>query len=117
MGTKNSLDEFEVIAALLHDVYAMFGDAISITQLRRTLEKVSLRCTTEGLSFLTKTLPKLGKAFDKALLGISKLTASSLRLKPQKGSELPKLLGELFNLVFQSDGSILQQPKDRKSVV
>jgi hypothetical protein len=110
MGTKNSLDEFEVIAALLHDVYAMFGDAISITQLRKTLEKVSLRCTTEGLSFLTKTLPKLGKAFDKALLGISKLTASSLRLKPQKGSELPKLLGELFNLVFQSDGSILQQP-------
>lgn len=69
MGTNNSLDEFEVIAALIHDVYAMFGDAISITQRVLTIEKVRKRCTAEGISFLAKTLPKLGKAFDKALLG------------------------------------------------
>lgn len=110
MGTNNSLDEFEVIAALLHDVYAMFGDVISITQRKLTTEKVSERCIAEGLSFLTKSLPKLGKAFDKALQGEYKLNAADLRLKPQVNSKLPKLFGELFNLIFQPDGSLLQQP-------
>jgi hypothetical protein len=113
MGTNNSLDEFEVIAALIHDVYAMFGDAISITQRVLTIEKVRKRCTAEGISFLAKTLPKLGKAFDKALLGTTMMNAADLRLKSQVGSKLPRLLGELFAMVFQTDGSLLPQPNTK----
>jgi hypothetical protein len=110
MVPNNSLDEFQIIAASLHDVFAMFGDAISIAQRRNTLNKVRARCTAEGLSFLTKSLPKLGKAFDRALTGSSILNAVELRLKPQLNSKLPKLFGELFNMVFQPDGTLLPQP-------
>lgn len=35
--------------------------------LRRDIETVRSRTASEGLSFLTKTLPKLGKALDEAL--------------------------------------------------
>jgi len=110
MGIHNSLDELKVIAALLHDVYALFGDAISINQRNSTLKKLERRCTVEGLSFLTKTLPKLGKAFDKALLEKTILNSTELRLKSQLGSKLPKLFGELFNMIFKTDGSVLQCP-------
>lgn len=110
MDPKNSLDEFEVIAALLHDVYYTLGDAISIAQLGPTLRKVRSRYAAEGLSFLTKSLPKLGKAFDKALSGYAPLNAISLRFKPQRNSKLPKLFGELFNRVLQPDGTLLPQP-------
>jgi len=110
MGIHNSLDELKVIAALLHDVYALFGDAISINQRNSTLKKLERRCTVEGLSFLTKTLPKLGKAFDKALLEKTILNSTELRLKSQLGSKLPKLFGELFNMIFKTDGSVLQYP-------
>lgn len=113
MDPYNSLDEFKVIAASLHDVFAMFGDVISIKQRKDTLLKVSKRYSAEGLSFLTKTLPKLGKAFDKALTGFTNLNASELRLSSQPGSKLPKLFGELFNLVFRPDGSVLPQPNLR----
>jgi len=113
MAPNNSLDEFEIIAASLHDVFAMFGDVISITQRKLTLEKVSKRCTAEGIGFLTKSLPKLGKAFDKALTGCTRLNAESCRFSPMANSKLPRFLGELFSLVFGPDGSVLQQPNIR----
>lgn len=62
------------------------------------------------MSFLTKTLPKLGKAFDKALCQITPLNASDLRLKSQEGSKLPKLFGELFNEVLDPSGIALNEP-------
>jgi len=110
MAPYNSLDEFNIIAASLHDVFVMFGDAFSITQRRNTLEKVSSRCTAEGLSFLTKSLPKLGKAFDKALSGYAKLNSIEHRFDPMPNSKLPRFLGELFSLVLQPDGGLLPQP-------
>jgi hypothetical protein len=113
MAPINSLDEFSIIAALLHDVFYMFGDVFSIRARRNTLNKVSRRTHAEGLSFLTKSLPKLGKAFDRALTGSTKLTATELRLKPMSNSELPSFLGELFSLVFQPDGKLLPQPNVR----
>lgn len=110
MVPNNSLDEFKVIAASLRDVFAMFANAFSIKQQCCTLNKVEHRCNAEGLSFLTKTLPKLGKAFDKALTGYAKLNAINLRFQPMTNSELPSFLGELFSLVLQPDGSLLPQP-------
>jgi len=110
MASKNSLDEFEIIAASLHDVFVMFGDAFSIRQRKNTLNKVLKRCRAEGLGFLTKSLPKLGKAFDKALTGYTKLNAMDCRFESAENSQLPRFLGELFSLVCQPDGSILPHP-------
>jgi hypothetical protein len=64
----------------------------------------------EGLSFLTKTMPRLGKAFDKALSGEEPLNSTNLGFKPLAGSQLPRFLGELFERVLHKNGTLLPNP-------
>lgn len=109
METTNGLDEVNIIAALLRDVQTSHESVFDIHDYRLSLKKLKSRCRAEGLSFLTKTLPKLGKAFDKALCG-HELNCTSLGFKPQSGSKLPKFLGSLFNSVFTPAGMVLQDP-------
>lgn len=110
MDTDKSLDEVEIIAALIYDVYQRHGLVSNTRILNLTLKKVKSRTRTEGLGFLTKTLPRLAKAFDKALAGETPLNSSRLGFKTQESSELPKLFGELFNRVLSKDGTLLQHP-------
>lgn len=67
------------------------------------------RFRTEGMGFLTKSMPRLGKAFDKALAGIP-MTSATLGFKTQRDSELPIFLGEFFNRVLDKDGALLSNP-------
>lgn len=110
MEYNKSLDEVEIIAALLHDIHNVHGLVFNIRALRLTQTKVRNRTRSEGLGFLTKTLPRLGKAFDKALTGCTTLNATKLGFDAQNGSELPRFLGEFFNKVFHPNGAILQDP-------
>lgn len=110
MVINNSLDEFQLIATLLRDVQRCHGEVFSTTDLKNTLNKCASRYRAEGMSFLTKTLPKLGKAFDKAIAGATRLNAAALGFESQEGSELPKLFGEFFNRVLQPTGELLQFP-------
>lgn len=109
-GMNKSLDEYYVIAALLHDVYKTFGAVFNERALRLTLQKVKARSSSEGRSFFTKTLPALGKATEKALSGHTPLNATSLRYKSLPGTQLPRFLGELFQRVFDSSGKLLPEP-------
>jgi hypothetical protein len=111
MDTKSeSLDELEIIAALLHDVHDVNGLVFNTRALKLTIKKVSSRYSKEGISFLTKTLPRLGKAFDKALSEASPLNATELGFKPQPWSKLPILFGEFFCRVLHTDGTPLPYP-------
>lgn len=110
MDVDKSLDELELIAAFLHDVEETHGEVFNSRSRRLTMQKVSKRVRMEGISFLTKTLPRLGKALDRALTGSSILSASELGFKPQPGSKLPKFMGELFNTVLSVDGTLLPHP-------
>lgn len=110
MAPHWSLDKYKLIAAVLHDVSIRHGAVFNHRSLVLTLDKVKARLSTEGEGFLTKTLPKLGKAFDKALGEVSPLNASALRFKPAAGSKLPKFLGELFSRVLTPDGVPLPDP-------
>lgn len=110
MACNKSLDEFELIATLLHDVHTSCGAVFNTRALRLTLQKARRRFATEGLGFLTKSLPRLGKAFDKALSLAHPLNSSELRFKPQLGSQLPRFLGELFNEVLAPNGLPLSKP-------
>jgi hypothetical protein len=102
--------EITIIAALLHDVSNAHGSVFNTRACKKTSEKVFKRVRAEGMGFLTKTLPRLGKAFDKALAGDTPLNSTGLGFKPQPGSELPSFLGEFFNKVLGPDGRMLQHP-------
>jgi hypothetical protein len=110
MDTKKSLDEIELIAALLHDVQTSHGVVFNTRACKLTCEKVRKRCSKEGISFLTKTMPKLGKALDKALSFSSSLNSAELGFKPQVGSKLPIFMGEFFNKVLSPSGDSLPNP-------
>jgi len=110
MDLDKSLDELEIIAALLHDVSNAHGLVFNIRASKLTFNKVAKRTRAEGISFLTKTMPNLGKAFSKALAGNAPLNSAELGFKPQPGSKLPIFLGELFNEVLRPDGRPLEHP-------
>jgi len=102
-----SLDYYQVIAHLITDVYSLHM-GITPRQIKLTLQKVRARYRREGTGLLTKTLPRLGKAFDKALLGQEPLDCGRFRKIP--GTQLPKLFGELFQRVLDLDGMVLPYP-------
>lgn len=103
-----SLDYVKVITLVLHDVQNLHSGVFTHDALQKTLKKVSRRVSHEGMGFLTKTLPRLGKAFDKALAGAAPLNAVDLGFLPMEDSKLPLFLGELFSRVLTSSGELLQ---------
>jgi hypothetical protein len=110
MVTRKSLDEYQLIAALLSDMQMSHSEVFTQRSLRLTTLKVAKRSEREGSGFFTKTLPRLGKALDRALLGDVPLNAKPLPFSRMKNSELPKFLGEFFKRVFSHDGWILPDP-------
>jgi hypothetical protein len=110
MDSKKSLDEVKIIATLLTDVQSAHGVIFNTRALKLTLQKVDSRVQLEGIGFLTKTLPRLGKAFDKALCNNTKLTGSVHGFKTMPGSELPRFLGEFFSRVLTPQGEVLPVP-------
>jgi hypothetical protein len=111
MAYVKSLDEGNLIATLLHDVRTAHVDVFSHESLDTMVSIIQERLCNEGFSFLTKTLPKLGKVLDKALvLGTFPDACQELRLRAMPGSVLPELFGELFVNVFCSDGRIKPSP-------
>jgi len=113
MASLKSLDSVyeNIITSILTGVFDKHGSIFDARSRRNTLNQVSRRLFNEGaVGFLTKTLPKLGKAFDKAIAGEQNLTSTGLRLAAQPGSELPRFLGELFRQVLDSSGRLLPNP-------
>lgn len=110
MADNKSLDESNIIAAYLLDVHTSYGDVFDMRACRLTLEKVRKRVRAEGIGFLTKTLPRLGKCLDKALTESTRMTASEHRFSSMQGSELPMLMGEFFSRVFDHGGVLLPHP-------
>jgi hypothetical protein len=110
MVAIKSLDENEIIAALLLSVNTLHGVVFNNSAYRLTLQKVLRRTSREGVGFLSKTLPRLGKCLDKALTGEHLMTRANHGFKTMDDSELPRFLGEFFKRVFAKDGVILPDP-------
>lgn len=102
MSSHNSLINY--VDLYLH----LYRDVVGATASVRTIECRRDICTlvrryeAEGMSFLTKTLPRLGKALDKALSTGAPLQFSSFAKR--KGTQLPILYWWLFSEVFDSSG-------------
>jgi hypothetical protein len=111
MVPHRSLDDKKnIIAALLNDVHMTRGSVFNYSSFRKTLKKVCKRLHAEGEGFLTKSLPRLGKALDRALTGEKPMKAAEVQFLSQKDSELPLFLGEFFNRVFEPTGQLRQHP-------
>lgn len=110
MVTAKSLDEYCLIAALLADAHASYGVVFDTRALNLTLKNVEQRVRSEGVGFLTKTLPRLGKHLDQVFAGATELNCAELEFALLPDSKFPRFLGELFNLVFQPDGTLLPDP-------
>lgn len=111
MEINKSLDVgYPIISAILMDVQNVHQDVFSLSALRLTTQKVKKRLAVEGIGFLTKTLPRLAKAFDNALVKGRWTTQDFTGFKPVRNCEYPKFLGELFATVFSQDGKLLAEP-------
>jgi len=111
MVHNKSLDPYkQIIAALLSDVQTSHSEVFTPRACRLTTQKAVNRIAREGLGFLTKTLPRLGKALDRALSGEVQLDAAKLGFTSLPNSKLPRFLGELFQLIFSHDGWVLPVP-------
>ena len=95
---------------LLHRVLLDVGLQVSDT-IDLDYKEICSRYEHEGMSFLTITLPTLD---DTLLRGLSngRLTPSDfMGFRPyRKGGSLPALLSGFFRRVFNTDGSILDEP-------
>jgi hypothetical protein len=111
MVNNKSLDPYkQIFIAALRDVQTFHATVFSPRALRLTIQKVEKRCEREGLGFLTKTLPRLAKASDRALTGEVPFDGTLLRFATRYDSKLPIFLGELFERIFAHDGWILPTP-------
>lgn len=113
-GTK-SLEYSEVFSALVRSVQTLHCEVYTTLELERDLKTVTDRLSKEGIGFLTKTLPRLGKSLDRALANQAPMDAVSLRCEAQEGSKLPKLFGSLFQQVLAKDGTLL--PEAQSNIV
>lgn len=74
--------------------------------LKKDIETLRSRFFSEGLSFLTKTLPKLGKALDHGLVKLRFQLPREFKHSHSNRS-IPAFLQAYFNLIFGADGSLL----------
>lgn len=115
MGSQSN-DEVSFITAIYRSVQTLHCDWISPQDFKYAAETLRNRVSQEGLSFLTKTLPSMGKALDKALLALGPFEhANGFYAKDEDPEtsqmrEHPKLFGALFRRVLDHDGRVLSGP-------
>jgi hypothetical protein len=107
MDPIKSLDEFSLIANVLRDVSLTHRSWFSTASCEQTINKVQSRLDSEGRGFLTKTLPSLGKALDKALSSGQSFDLTNTGFQPSEGRVTPVFLGEFFERVLSASGSPL----------
>lgn len=102
MGINNSLEVYTSLTIrLYHDITQCYPKS---RESRLDLMKIKSRLDCEGISFLTKTLPKLGKAIDLALHSPDPLSVPGFVKIP--GTVIPKLFGWLLQRIFTADGYV-----------
>lgn len=102
MGDHNSLDVHTSLHVLMFRDIAQCYPVISEIEL--DLAVMLRRIRSEGSSFQTKTLPRMGKAIDIALSSGRPLSIEGFVKSPD--SVIPKFLGWLLVLVFTKDGYV-----------
>lgn len=101
MRVNNSL---EVYTSLYWRLLQDIADCYTDSEPGLDWAKAQSRFSREGIAFFTKTLPRLGKAFDLALQGRTRFLFTGFQKDPVTG--VPKFLGWLLKRVFSEDSNI-----------
>jgi hypothetical protein len=99
----------QLVATILEDIASQLANVVPFTfaKFKRDLTTVQERTSREGMAFLSKALPSLGKAFDKALSSDSVLVVPEGFSSRKYGTiEVPVFLGSLWPLVFDEVGNV-----------
>jgi hypothetical protein len=93
--------------ALYCDLYTDIAEKlrVPVKESQRDLISIRRRVECEGISFLTKSLPQLGKALDKCLSKDEPMTVPS-QFKTEKGRTTPVLYRYLFSQVITPSGYV-----------
>jgi hypothetical protein len=108
--TKSLDKQIKLISVMLVDIQMSHSITFTKRACRLDIQKIEKRIAREGVGFLTKTLPRLGKHFDKVLAGQGTLDAPAYGFASERGSKLPRFLGKLFQSVLTQDGEVLPSP-------
>nr|UUW21130.1 MAG: RNA replicase beta chain [Sanya steitz-like virus 2] len=108
MLASNSQLEFylRLYIATYHDVVSSLS--VQAVEQKRDITTISTRVRAEGISFLTRTLPSLGKSLDLSMGTGVPLQFTAFKAKA--ATQLPELFGTLFGTLFNVDGSLRVAP-------
>lgn len=97
----------ELYLALYCDLYTDIAEKlrVPVKESQRDLISIRHRVECEGISFLTKSLPQLGKALDKCLSKNEPLTVPT-QFRIAKGRAVPCLFRYLFSMVITPSGYV-----------
>jgi hypothetical protein len=90
---------------LTEDIVRFYGQPLQFDRDFRCIEN---RVKNEGFSFLTKTLPSLAKAIDKAL--VEGFLTIPTAFKKAKGKAYPAFMQVLLGMVFDREGFVKTDP-------
>jgi hypothetical protein len=101
MDLDNSLVEF--YSTLLKCLHREVANSYGVSHRIITLDHLTIdqRVKQEGISFLTKTLPAIGKALDSALSMKNPFNIPHFR--KEKGTTIPHFMGWLFRRIFDAN--------------
>jgi hypothetical protein len=104
---NNSLTE-NIYFQLADELYCDIANDASLPsdESRKDRRTMRLRFQEEGVSFYTKTLPKLGKALDRALSSDEPLSVRGFALR--NSSCIPRFIGCLLERIFDDSGHLLK---------
>lgn len=94
----------DLLVRVLRDQAALCN--LRSSDLEQDISTIQDRVSVEGLSFLTKTLPTLGKCLDKALSSDCPLPTGHAFKLSRRAPYLPVFLRGFWKLVFDQDGSV-----------
>lgn len=104
MGDRQSLDQYlQILSSVVEDVYLLCG--LSLKESRYDIKTLTERTRCEGLGFLTKALPKLGKAFDRSLE--TRSLEVPVGFRTNRNSKTPVFLRGVFRTLYSEDGLLL----------
>jgi hypothetical protein len=103
-GSLKSQTSVDIYLGLLSNLLSDIQRKLHLdpSDVARDIETVQSRCRSEGIQFLTVTLPKLGKAIDKGLED-GKLTIPREFKCSRRNVGVPEFLQGVLSLIFGSD--------------